>query len=300
MLKPLSVAVAALSLSTSVFAQAPSEIPSITLTTEGPVTSMRPHVASQELSPAHDRVARIKVEIELRTDRELTPWQVDNYSQYDASVLSYKATFFDDAGDIVELGYPEVFQANIDDQVYADEQVFEDDYTGAWMNSEYVQNDQYYSSRLIINSPNEILHFVDGNLRIKEVLPEQPSYYASALLNGESNQFIWYYFSTDFLVYGAQLVDADGDGIADADDQCPATLEGDTVWFDGVNSGVTNHVDANGCAISDHYASCEAEAQSGGLMGYSGPSYCETQMGYQLYRAGLIDYTELRMLRNAL
>ncbi|WP_126775151.1 hypothetical protein [Pseudidiomarina sediminum] len=96
------------------------------------------------------------------------------------------------------------------------------------------------------------------------------------------------------------IKDADGDGVADADDQCLATVESDTVWFDGVNSGVTNHVDANGCAISDHYASCDAEAQSSGLLGYSGPTQCEMMMGYQLYRDGLIDYTELRMLRNAL
>lgn len=300
MLKTLSVAVAALSLSTSVFAQAPSEIPSITLTTEGPVYSMRPHVASQELSPAHDRVARIKVEIELRTDRELTPWVVNNYSYHDASIISYKATFFDAAGDTVDLGYPEVFQAGIDDPVYANMQVFRDDLKMSFLQYDYSQNNTTYGTQLIIDDGNEILHLADEHMRFKEVLPEQRPYYASALLRGESNQLIWYYFNTDFLVYGALLVDADGDGIADADDQCPSTVESDTVWFDGVNSGVTNHVDANGCAISDHYASCEVEAQGGGLMGYSGPSYCETQMGYQLYRDGLIDYTELRMLRNAL
>lgn len=96
------------------------------------------------------------------------------------------------------------------------------------------------------------------------------------------------------------IQDADGDGIADADDQCATTIASDTVWFDGVNSGVTNHVDANGCAISDHYASCDAEQPSSSFFSYSGPTQCEMLMGYQLYREGLIDYTELRMLRNAL
>ncbi|RUO74615.1 hypothetical protein CWI80_04545 [Pseudidiomarina sediminum] len=98
----------------------------------------------------------------------------------------------------------------------------------------------------------------------------------------------------------ALINDADDDGIADEVDQCDASLLDETVSFDGVDSGVTNVVDANGCSVMDHYAACEAEQQGSGFLGYSGASYCEQQVAYQLYRDGLIDYADVRALRNAL
>ncbi|MDN7124412.1 hypothetical protein [Pseudidiomarina terrestris] len=117
-----------------------------------------------------------------------------------------------------------------------------------------------------------------------------------------------------FDVYGAisQIsyleLDADGDGFADSADSCPASLMDETVMFDGwLDSGVTNYVDASGCAIMDHYAACAvAEAEEptspwGWFQPvYSGPTYCEKQVVYQLQDEGVIDYTEGRMLRNAL
>lgn len=98
----------------------------------------------------------------------------------------------------------------------------------------------------------------------------------------------------------ALINDADEDGIADEVDQCSASLLDETVSFDGIDSGVANVVDANGCSVMDHYAACEADQQSSGFLGYSGASYCEQQVAYQLYREGLIDYADVRALRNAL
>ncbi|MDN7124413.1 hypothetical protein J6I90_05930 [Pseudidiomarina sp. 1APP75-32.1] len=103
------------------------------------------------------------------------------------------------------------------------------------------------------------------------------------------------------------FVDTDNDGVPDYLDQCAASLESETVMFDWVDSGVTNYTDASGCTIMDRYAACEPDEtqQPSSPWGwfqpvYSGPGYCESQVVYQLQDEGIIDYSEGRMLRNAL
>lgn len=103
-------------------------------------------------------------------------------------------------------------------------------------------------------------------------------------------------------------IDSDEDGIVDAADSCPFSIMDETVSFGGwLETGVTNYVDESGCSIMDLYAACEAEAEAQPAIpagpvfsAYSGPSYCETQVVYGLQSDGVIDYTEGRMLRNAL
>lgn len=105
-----------------------------------------------------------------------------------------------------------------------------------------------------------------------------------------------------------ETIDSDGDGIDDFSDMCPASLTSETVTFEGgYDSGVTNHVDASGCTIMDHYAVCEVEEaeQPTSPWGwfqplYSGPSYCEKQVSYELVADGVISYSEARMLRDGL
>ena len=100
--------------------------------------------------------------------------------------------------------------------------------------------------------------------------------------------------------------DTDGDGLADNVDACVASNLDETVAFGGwYETGVTNYMDESGCSIMDHYAACEAESESTAPAGpvfssFAGPSYCETSVGYSLQGEGVIDYTESRMLRNAL
>ncbi|WP_411359126.1 hypothetical protein [Pseudidiomarina salilacus] len=118
---------------------------------------------------------------------------------------------------------------------------------------------------------------------------------------------------THFDVYGPLLsisysvADADGDGFADDVDACSVSLMDESVMFGGwLDSGVTNHVDASGCTVMDHYAACQpAEQEETSRFSrfqprYSGPSYCEKQVSYELNGDGVIDYTEARMLRDAL
>lgn len=96
-------------------------------------------------------------------------------------------------------------------------------------------------------------------------------------------------------------IDEDSDGVR-ADDQCPASILGGTVSVNGIETGVDNVLNSSGCTIMDAYAACAAEQGEGGMMfgSYRGPSYCEQQVAYDFYGEGLIDYTEVRMLRLAL
>lgn len=96
------------------------------------------------------------------------------------------------------------------------------------------------------------------------------------------------------------VLDADGDGILDVDDNCVVSHTDDFVTLNGQLLTVENVVDAEGCTVMDHYAACEAEQGESGFLGYSGASYCEQQVAYQLYREGLIDYADVRELRTAL
>lgn len=102
--------------------------------------------------------------------------------------------------------------------------------------------------------------------------------------------------------------DSDGDGVPDVSDACPASLqpESGTVWFNWLDSTVTNYVDDSGCTIMDRYAACNAEQEEKstftrrGFSFYSGPSYCEKQVAYGLVADGIISYAEARMLRDNL
>lgn len=98
--------------------------------------------------------------------------------------------------------------------------------------------------------------------------------------------------------------DADGDGVADALDQCTTSALDATVMFNGYNSTVTNYVDANGCTIMDRYAACQGAETVTGPRGIRsvrrGPSYCEKMVSYALVAEGIISYAEARLLRDAL
>lgn len=95
------------------------------------------------------------------------------------------------------------------------------------------------------------------------------------------------------------ITDADGDGVTDALDLCEASIIDATVVLNGINSGVTNTVDANGCSVADQFALCDID-RDGDAYGYRGPTYCAMMTTYDLYRQGVLTYTEVRMLRNAM
>jgi hypothetical protein len=108
----------------------------------------------------------------------------------------------------------------------------------------------------------------------------------------------------DFIQYIS--LDADGDGVLDAIDQCPVTIFNETVEFAAFDTGLDNVIDEFGCSIMDRYAKCHAESEEEQSFTrrfssfYRGPSYCEKQVAYGLVSDGLIDYSEARTLRDAL
>lgn len=110
--------------------------------------------------------------------------------------------------------------------------------------------------------------------------------------------------NVDRLSIDSMVVDSDADGVADENDTCLASDLSEGVSLNGIYTGVTNHSDASGCTIADYYAACTQSEQASSLLpfrpSYSGASYCQMQVGYQLYRDGLINYSELRMLRSVL
>lgn len=84
-------------------------------------------------------------------------------------------------------------------------------------------------------------------------------------------------------------------------DACPFSNEQETVTFGEYDTGVENYTDATGCTVMDHYQMCwEQQQSSSSFLSYSGPSYCERQVAYTLYGDGVIDYNEVRALRNYL
>lgn len=96
------------------------------------------------------------------------------------------------------------------------------------------------------------------------------------------------------------LPDADEDGVPDATDQCPGSITSETVMINGIDSGVTDVANTEGCTIAEQLAACEAEQSGSPLFSYSGPTSCETTVLYDAYRAGNITYPELRALRAAM
>ncbi|MBY6063703.1 hypothetical protein [Pseudidiomarina sediminum] len=302
MLKSILVTLSALSLSANVFAQAPNDVEFITLHIEGQVYDIGSSSGSAGLLPEHADVVTAHVAVELATNVSLTPWINPSFSQYADAVLAVRVAFFDGNEQVVELGHPEIFEAASDATVQSNYKVFHSNNELMFLEHIYKVDGATFQSYVNVRGLRDgsLFELVNDYLRVKEDPFGEYEYTSQITLRQNSSSQTFYYLDVSSLRYVEAVLDADGDGVTDADDQCPATVESDTVWFDGVNSGVANHVDANGCAISDHYASCDAEAQSSGLLAYSGPTQCEMMMGYQLYRDGLIDYTELRMLRNAL
>lgn len=172
----------------------------------------------------------------------------------------------------------------------------------------YNFNGEYYRAYFNIqaNVRSTIFSQLTAFPRFQEILNEPDAYESTLIINnGAGFTESWVYVGVHTLRYFTQ--DADGDGVQDTLDTCPASLLDPNAMFDAIDSGVPNYVDANGCSIMDHYAACAAEEAAAPTSPwgwfqpvYSGPTYCEKQVSYNLVDDGVIDYTEARMLRNAL
>ena len=96
--------------------------------------------------------------------------------------------------------------------------------------------------------------------------------------------------STFSLLDAVQLVgmpfmnpDADGDGIIDADDECPGTSLTGTVRIGDCDTGVPNALSASGCSISDQFAACAV-----GVKNHGQYVSCVAHLTNELKKAGVI------------
>lgn len=83
------------------------------------------------------------------------------------------------------------------------------------------------------------------------------------------------------------LSDFDDDGILDAMDNCPDSILNEIIIIDGCDSGVMNHLDSEGCTISDQIAACGFDAKSHGKF-----VSCVAQLTNELEREGVISNKE--------
>jgi hypothetical protein len=77
--------------------------------------------------------------------------------------------------------------------------------------------------------------------------------------------------------------DADGDGVPDAQDDCPQSILTPTVVIDGCDSGVANTTFPTGCTISDRVQECADGAQNHGSF-----VSCVADLTNELKTAGVI------------
>ncbi|MGQ4276555.1 hypothetical protein ACQ5ES_05860 [Pseudidiomarina sp. E22-M8] len=111
-------------------------------------------------------------------------------------------------------------------------------------------------------------------------------YYDNSInnLSGDGYQGIVQGYATS-ISYGD--TDADGDGIDDATDSCPASDTSATVVFNGVDSEVVNFVGADGCTLADTLARCEQQ------------SSCSMKLIQNLRKTGDLSIPEANALRQA-
>jgi hypothetical protein len=81
--------------------------------------------------------------------------------------------------------------------------------------------------------------------------------------------------------------DQDGDGILDDADACPASILATTVVIDGCDSRVANHLNGEGCSISDNIAACAEGATNHGKF-----VSCVSKLTNDLKKAGIISGSE--------
>lgn len=167
----------------------------------------------------------------------------------------------------------------------------------------FAEDISFRLSRINPNDPaiEAPIGFDNGFPKIKEVVNQSGSYTFDVFaMNGQQPGIQIIDFDAHTVRY--VVLDEDGDGITDDLDQCPASITTSTVVFGWLDSGVTNDVDANGCTISDRYMACQeiVAAAATDIPSFQGPTYCEMQVTYSLYRDGLVDYSEVRQLRNSM
>lgn len=223
--------------------------------------------------------------------------------EYSEAIVSVRYEFEDAQGLPLDIGLVGPFELSQNTELLESEYSFADGFDFTKLVFAYeLDNEVSFTQITLAGSDTNVIAEYGSDFIFNTTNGLPPNDIAAAFVFGTpSLQPMMFLADVSELSYQVLLADADHDGIADELDACSSTDLSATVMLNGIDSGVENVLDSTGCSIADHYAACDAEQSSGaGWLGYQGASYCETQVGYDLYREGLISYMELRMLRNAL
>lgn len=241
------------------------------------------------------------VEVVLTFDTTPEAILMADATQYINSLTDIKVTFFDDEGQPITTAPSAEYSlesADYSSTLYrygsSDEGFF------AGFNYSDESPDIFYNVEVSnVDDIASLYESLDGYPVVAEVA-KAPQQAFLLMLNYRSTGQDGGYMVGSYLSSIEYIItDADGDGVTDALDLCEASIIDETVVLNGINSGVTNTVDANGCSVADQFALCDID-RDGDAYSYRGPTYCAMMTTYDLYRQGVLTYTEVRMLRNAL
>lgn len=231
---------------------------------------------------------------------------------YEGAVVRASYEFRDQQGNPVSLPIPNVFElsaTSIPDNLHGSFANIGTSFEYSFNTISYTEGSEYYLAYFNLSPNEQPLIFADTSSwpLFVEVTNEPSAFSSVVIIETPGTARTRAELNVHTVRYIDLIADADADGVEDSLDVCPASDLSETVEFDGgLDSGVTNYIDAEGCSIMDHYAKCEPAEQeqeqsfSWFQPVYSGPSYCEKQVAYGLVSDGVIDYSEARALRNAL
>lgn len=284
----------------------PAAADQLELTISGTITDTN---ASAETYAAGAHSARATIVYDTSVEPELGRYThlPINTIEYQNTILSITYEFFDVHGDAIDISGTTAFDPTsaylVEENLYRLEYPETDVHQQrAFFQAYFVPNNtsDYEEQMRIYFGQLTDADFIDTSIAPHRIITDEPNRFVTLFTTFSSNEQhqLLFRIASPTLTYS--LSDDDNDGVANGADLCTATAADTTVVIDGIDSGVTNHVDTDGCAISDHFAACEAEQQSVPFLAYRGPTMCETGVMYDAYRNGLIDYMELRQLRATL
>ncbi|MDX1705669.1 hypothetical protein [Pseudidiomarina sp.] len=219
-----------------------------------------------------------------------TPLVYSYYYYEPPAVVSYSVSVYDANGDEVLTREKQVAPGDYNRYLFTNQNYYSYGDVAYWLSSNS-QGWYYYDySYVYLYSP------IHGDLITSfdpyPVFNEAPT-----------NGYFQFYFSSasEYLNgYGRilsitpEITDTDGDGINDDLDFCPASDLSDTVVVGTNDSGVTNHLNASGCTITDEINACRVEGQNHGQF-----VSCVSDVTNSLKDAGVISGKEKGKIQSA-
>lgn len=261
---------------------------------EGDVTEFE---ASFFEAERNQRIEQFQIDAELEFRDDNFPY-IDTFDTqaYNGALVKLEGTFSGDAIQFIS-GHPSYFPgANYNRSVFSKANGTED----------VTFQVQYQENGRTVTLGYTMTQVIEPLVNLTRAYPQlfAGSYRANASYFGsvvDAQQQVVSEVSMQGVVrrISALLGDTDGDGVDDAVDACMYSIQGGEVALGPFNSGVDNVMGGDGCSLVDRYMACQADEYDAGApwLSYSGPSYCEQQVAYDAYREGMIDYTEVRLLR---